>query len=54
MVNNLKCTYCSGFVKAPVTVIPCGHSFCMDCKKGYGKDCSKCGPKVLIIEKLIG
>jgi hypothetical protein len=31
-----------------VTVIPCGHSYCFECKKGYAKECSKCGPKVII------
>ncbi len=43
---SLKCTYCKGTVKEPVTIIPCGHCFCLACKKGYSKECCKCGPKV--------
>ena len=32
-------------MKEPVTLIPCGHSYCLNCKKGYAKNCLKCGPK---------
>jgi len=29
-----------------MTCIPCGHSYCSDCKDGFeGDKCHKCGPK---------
>lgn len=31
-----------------MTIIPCGHSYCFECKKGYSKECFKCGPKLKI------
>jgi len=32
-----------------VTCIPCGHSFCISCEKGYFKNiCYKCGPKTVV------
>ncbi|KAM3138079.1 hypothetical protein pb186bvf_009752 [Paramecium bursaria] len=48
MQKNLTCQYCNKFIKQPVTIIPCGHSYCFDCKKGYAKECSKCGPKLKV------
>jgi len=30
-------------MKNPVTVIPCGHSFCFNCKAKFSKFCLKCG-----------
>lgn len=32
----------------PITVIPCGHNYCMNCKKGYTKSCFICGDKAKI------
>ena len=32
----------------PVTVIPCGHNYCLGCKRGYTKDCSQCSGKLKI------
>ncbi|CAK62444.1 unnamed protein product (macronuclear) [Paramecium tetraurelia] len=46
--KGLACTFCNKFIKQPVTIIPCGHSYCFECKKGYQKECSKCGPKLKI------
>ncbi|CAD8139367.1 unnamed protein product [Paramecium pentaurelia] len=46
--KNLSCTFCNKFIKQPVTIIPCGHSYCFECKKGYNKECFKCGPKLKI------
>ncbi|CAD8147885.1 unnamed protein product [Paramecium octaurelia] len=46
--KGLACTFCNKFIKQPVTIIPCGHSYCFDCKKGYQKECFKCGPKLKI------
>lgn len=34
---SIACEYCKKRLKKPVTCIPCGHSFCFDCKKGYEK-----------------
>ncbi|EAS06096.2 hypothetical protein TTHERM_00670200 (macronuclear) [Tetrahymena thermophila SB210] len=48
ILKSLKCNYCSKFIKEPITIIPCGHSFCFQCKKAYAKDCIKCGPKVKV------
>ena len=30
-------------MKNPVTCIPCGHSFCYNCKSKFSKFCVKCG-----------
>lgn len=49
LLKSLKCCHCSKFIKEPVTVIPCGHSFCLGCKKAYAsKECIKCGPKIKV------
>jgi hypothetical protein len=47
-MKSLKCNFCLKFIKEPVTIIPCGHSFCTSCKTAYAKHCIKCGPKVKI------
>ena len=44
-MKSLKCNYCENIVSEPITVIPCGHTFCFSCKKAYVKNCHKCGPK---------
>lgn len=41
----LVCKYCNKQLKKSVTVIPCGHSYCFDCKKGYQVSCYICGPQ---------
>lgn len=40
--KSTSCDYCGKALKEPVTSIPCGHSFCLGCKKGYEKECCKC------------
>ena len=35
-------------LKNPVTIIPCGHNYCLGCKRGYTKDCSQCNGKLKI------
>ena len=35
-------------------MIPCGHSFCIACKKGYESgSCGKCGPKNKVNDKIL-
>lgn len=48
VMKNLKCNHCNKVIKEPVTIIPCGHNFCLQCKVAYTKQCIKCGPKVKI------
>lgn len=48
LVDSLQCQFCKQTMKDPVTIIPCGHCFCLGCKKGYQKECCRCGPKVKI------
>ena len=48
MVESLQCQYCKSQIREPVTIIPCGHCFCLGCKKGYQKECCQCGPKVKV------
>lgn len=44
----MQCNFCHHSLIQPITVIPCGHNFCLNCKKGYTKCCSVCGEKVKI------
>ena len=46
--KSLKCNFCSNQLHETVTIIPCGHSYCLKCKDGYTGICSKCGPKVKV------
>ncbi|CAD8159522.1 unnamed protein product [Paramecium octaurelia] len=39
------CKLCHQELKDPVTVIPCAHSYCRSCKKGYMGKCFICGPE---------
>ncbi len=36
MVPQIQCPY-GHELKNPITVIPCGHNYCLGCKKGYTK-----------------
>ena len=49
VMKSLNCNFCGKLIVEPVTVIPCGHNFCLGCKKAYTKECIKCGPKVIYI-----
>lgn len=43
------CTHCNKPLDQPVTIIPCGHNFCLKCKIGYDKgNCVRCGPKAKV------
>ncbi|CAD8062542.1 unnamed protein product [Paramecium sonneborni] len=44
MKNYIICKLCHQELKEPVTVIPCAHSYCRSCKKGYMGYCFICGP----------
>ncbi len=35
MNNSILCRYCKDTARQPVTIIPCGHLYCLECKKGY-------------------
>ncbi|KAM3134466.1 hypothetical protein pb186bvf_013432 [Paramecium bursaria] len=37
-----QCKYCHKNVRDPVTVIPCAHSYCRQCRKGYTGQCIVC------------
>ncbi|CAD8079458.1 unnamed protein product [Paramecium sonneborni] len=39
----LLCKYCGKLVNDAVTIIPCAHTYCGDCNKGYQKKCFLCG-----------
>lgn len=48
MKNYILCKYCNSELREPVTVIPCAHSYCQSCRKGYMKECYICGPEMEI------
>ena len=35
MRRSLECKLCNKMLQGTVTVIPCAHNYCHDCKKGY-------------------
>ncbi|CAK76336.1 unnamed protein product (macronuclear) [Paramecium tetraurelia] len=45
MKNYIVCKLCHQELKEPVTVIPCAHSYCRSCQKGYMGRCFICGPE---------
>ena len=47
MLPQIQCPY-GHELKDPVTVIPCGHNYCLGCKKGYAKECMLCHGKLKI------
>jgi len=47
MVPQIQCPF-GHPLHNPVTVIPCGHNYCLGCKKGYQKECSQCSGKLKI------
>ncbi|CAD8116938.1 unnamed protein product [Paramecium sonneborni] len=44
--RHLECKYCGKELKDPVTLIPCAHSYCKACRKGYSNDCFLCGKEL--------
>lgn len=42
-MKNLSCGVCHQLLNNPVTCIPCGHSYCKNCKSGYKDFCFDCG-----------
>ena len=47
MVPQVQCPF-GHELKNPVTIIPCGHNYCLGCKKGYQKECMQCNGKLKI------
>ena len=47
MLPQIQCPY-GHELKNPITVIPCGHNYCLECKKGYSKECMLCNGKLKI------
>lgn len=45
MEKLLSCRFCNREICEAVSVVPCGHSYCKSCKKGYESSCFRCGPK---------
>ena len=39
----MSCCKCHLVLKNAVTCIPCGHSYCQECKSGYAEYCFECG-----------
>ncbi|CAD8063731.1 unnamed protein product [Paramecium primaurelia] len=44
----LLCKYCGKLVNDAVTIIPCAHTYCGTCNKGYQKKCFLCGDEAKI------
>lgn len=47
MVPQIQCPF-GHELNNPITVIPCGHNYCLECKKGYSKECMLCNGKLKI------
>ena len=39
---NCSCNHCLEIVENPITVWPCGHTFCSSCKDAYIPFCIGC------------
>jgi hypothetical protein len=44
IIPQIQCPF-GHELKNPVTIIPCGHNYCLGCKKGYAKECMQCSGK---------
>ncbi len=42
LITNLSCSHCLELLNKPISVISCGHSFCMKCTEAYENKCSEC------------
>lgn len=47
IIPQIQCPYGHELVN-PVTIIPCGHNYCLGCKRGYTKECAQCNGKLKI------
>jgi hypothetical protein len=47
IIPQIQCPF-GHELKDPVTIIPCGHNYCLGCKKGYQKECMQCCGKLKI------
>ena len=47
IVPQIQCPF-GHELQNPVTIIPCGHNYCLGCKKGYQKECMQCSGKLKI------
>ncbi len=47
MAPQVQCPF-GHELKEPITIIPCGHNYCLGCKKGYQKECCQCKGKLKI------
>lgn len=47
IVPQIQCPF-GHELNNPVTIIPCGHNYCLGCKKGYNKECMQCNGKLKI------
>ena len=45
--TQIQCPYGHELLN-PVTIIPCGHNYCLGCKRGYKKECVECDGKLKI------
>lgn len=51
-LNGITCKLCNNNIEDAITVIPCGHSYCRRCEKGYsGTNCFSCRTKIEALYK---
>lgn len=43
MHKQIMCKLCNKEIQEAVTVIPCAHSYCKGCRRGYLGKCYICG-----------
>lgn len=46
--TDITCLYCMNIYDDPITLIPCGHSYCRKCSEGYSNGCSECHQKTVL------
>lgn len=51
LFENLHCLMCSGYLTGPVMLIPCQHSFCINCAKELKERCEVCGIRIETLRK---
>lgn len=51
-LNGITCKSCNNKIEDAITAIPCGHSYCRRCEKGYtGANCLCCKTKIEALYK---